>query len=673
MKLLEDFNFVDDPLETLDDEVSEALPIFGSVTAADHKPSTEFKKLTQDNLLNLQKLSFDFDKLAEEFQQTQQMWRNEKHKNQKYRNKFHYLQNQMRSLSEQKCAAADKYEKARQEVHQLQKDLATIREKFKILEIEKTQIQENHRKTTESEQQYRFQMDRFSKLVPDLQNQIEAVEGRYQESQKAYNELLNRYYAFQSEKIRVQEENKSLQTQIKGLKKAYSELETQKFEIQRQWNEVKVEVPQSTQPTQSQDNQMVASFVQKVEMDSLYKELQDLRTQSQIWESARQDWQRQKEKWQERAAEDERRIEKLKGERDRASQKIVDTQKSEDQQKVILTQQIQDLRHSKTRLQQRISDLESSQKKLVAEKKEQEDLRGLLSKRAQNIFELEDRLSVLQKQLETEKAQASAVEEKNEHLAWTRRNQKSELVKLQQENKSLNEKIIDLQTLSLQKEAEFQDIQIELKGSNAQWEARVRQLQADLDQSEAKRGEYLKEIQNQKEIIENHKIQSATQMKQITEAEENLVQLASTEKNIKGLEDKIAEREQALDLREQQFSHYVQLVNHAQEELRSAVSRLDQEMQLSINLNPLKDFIKITEREIDRIDLQLKKTPTISPERIRLETYMDELFEQRVFLKDNIRKINQEADKRRSQLAEIYKSTSLSAVPPMPPKVKKDR
>ena len=76
--------------------------------------------------------------------------------------------------------------------------------------------------------------------------------------------------------------------------------------------------------------------------------------------------------------------------------------------------------------------------------------------------------------------------------------------------------------------------------------------------------------------------------------------------------------------------------------------------------------MKITSEEIDKLENQLKKTPVISFERPQLERYMDQLLEQRSFIKKSLEKVHQQTDVQVRSIFKIIYNEDLNPLPPVP-------
>ncbi|MBN8536588.1 MAG: HalX domain-containing protein [Deltaproteobacteria bacterium] len=122
-----------------------------------------------------------------------------------------------------------------------------------------------------------------------------------------------------------------------------------------------------------------------------------------------------------------------------------------------------------------------------------------------------------------------------------------------------------------------------------------------------------------------------------------------------------------LNQREKQFSQFVLSQNQEKSKYQKIVSQLAREIQQAITLHPLNDYLSVTEKEISRLEWELKITPTLSGNRKSLETSIGMLIEQRDHLALLIRKSENLLQSKSSSLERILNSGILSETPPMPP------
>lgn len=149
---------------------------------------------------------------------------------------------------------------------------------------------------------------------------------------------------------------------------------------------------------------------------------------------------------------------------------------------------------------------------------------------------------------------------------------------------------------------------------------------------------------------------------------ENMVRESQTQNDLmERLTSEVKSQAAKIESREKQLSGYCESLNRSKGDLREQISRFDYELQMSRSVNPIADYIKITEQEIRRVDLKLKKTPAISRDRVRLEECLDELFEQRDFLVMSVKRTVGDIDSQRARLHRILGADVMQASPPPPP------
>ncbi len=788
MKFLESYEFIgDSSLEDSDELFSFADSDKGDLSEAPQNQTPDgINQLTQDNLFNIQKISFSFEKIVDQLKQTQRLWEAEKVKGQRRQQIIGRLKTKVEVLESQNMANRKTLETSNFQITDLKKEIEESAQQNKNLKSEIDQWKQKQKAFKDNESHFRFEIERFQKLVPKLQSQIQSIQSQKQESQKSYQTLLESYFSLQSEKIelvktlenqshqiaeldlknktlseaRVQLEERVLQAkvasvsdqkiqelykQIEQLKQQCQSVEASKVQLQnenqRHLNQLdattRVQERMSRQLKKAEDHIESLKQSKTTLVDNLKGQLAELRTQNNILTSQMTHSEEKTKKWEkaERTILDLRsivgektdRIRKLEMQIESANDQLQNEQarieKVSDQIVKVkvneerLQVEAQNLFRTNQELSRQLLDFEKqSAKKDLTHEKIQQEVEQLKS--AKNLLEkqLQEQKYYLESATDREKSLRAEIDkvvaEKAELLKSCEdlkgQNQKisrhlsakdQKIVNLTEQINSLNGKnseVVDdlnqLRNQNAEMSQQLQKVSIErnhfsdqIKRLNAEKKTMascIEKLQSSKSelteqiQAQVKQNE---DLQNQIQSMLSHKKAWALDEKRFSDLNEFADEISAKakvveakEKQLLALEEELAGRQQNISSQESHFSQYVQMVNAAKQDLKNQISKMDQEIQLSLRLNPLKDYMKMTEREIDRVDLQLKKTPTLSSDRTRLETYLDDLFEQRIFLKENIRKISQDVEKRRGQLSEIYKSAALSTTPPMPPHISKE-
>jgi hypothetical protein len=164
---------------------------------------------------------------------------------------------------------------------------------------------------------------------------------------------------------------------------------------------------------------------------------------------------------------------------------------------------------------------------------------------------------------------------------------------------------------------------------------------------------------------------SAFQISEIQKLKKEVRQL-DHELNSRG--SNLNQKDQALQKRSLQFEKheerlrgYVGNLNSQKLEVKKLATQLVEDLEAARTMHPLKDYLSFTEFELSKTELQLKKTPTSSQDRTKLESYLTQLIEQRDFLKSVIEESHKKLQEQTTAILKICHDPSLAPVPPPPP------
>ena len=134
-------------------------------------------------------------------------------------------------------------------------------------------------------------------------------------------------------------------------------------------------------------------------------------------------------------------------------------------------------------------------------------------------------------------------------------------------------------------------------------------------------------------------------------------------------EQALLRREERLEKQEARLRNYIANMETEKSQIKRITSELGEEIQAAQVMNPLKDYLSLTEFELSKIELQLKKTPTLSQDRPKLEACLTKLMEQREFLRATLQASQEQLHERAAALKRLTQDTSLELAPPLPPRV----
>lgn len=125
---------------------------------------------------------------------------------------------------------------------------------------------------------------------------------------------------------------------------------------------------------------------------------------------------------------------------------------------------------------------------------------------------------------------------------------------------------------------------------------------------------------------------------------------------------------QQLENRELQLRRYATALTKEKTEALRFSKQIADEIKAAQATHPLKDYLKLTEFELSKIEVQLKKTPMLSPDRSKLETALSQLIDQREFLKTVLGSTQRQLEKQAMEFMKLIQSGRLAPVPPPPPR-----
>lgn len=126
-----------------------------------------------------------------------------------------------------------------------------------------------------------------------------------------------------------------------------------------------------------------------------------------------------------------------------------------------------------------------------------------------------------------------------------------------------------------------------------------------------------------------------------------------------------------IENREAQLRSYATALTREKTEALRFSKQLAEELRAARATHPLKDYLRLTEFELTKIEVQLKKTPALSTERPQLESCLTQLIEQREFLKNVLASTQRQLEARADEFLKAIQSGRLAPVPPLPPSKQK--
>jgi hypothetical protein len=128
------------------------------------------------------------------------------------------------------------------------------------------------------------------------------------------------------------------------------------------------------------------------------------------------------------------------------------------------------------------------------------------------------------------------------------------------------------------------------------------------------------------------------------------------------------ERTEKLEIQSERLRRYAEALNQEKDWIRTTAAQMEEEIRNASTLHPLRDYLVLTEKEVTRVEIELKRTPTSAPQRSSLEDVFGQLVAQREFLRTVMEASEKEAQARADRLAKIRMDGRSAPVPPHPEK-----
>jgi len=213
--------------------------------------------------------------------------------------------------------------------------------------------------------------------------------------------------------------------------------------------------------------------------------------------------------------------------------------------------------------------------------------------------------------------------------------------------------------------------QLNLLTVDFQQEQKVRQNLEDIQQKQTsawneERVQIQSNYENRLSILEKTAREDIEKWEQEKQFKWNAERDCLIEK-IQSLESQLSVIGIRLELREDQLKNYNESLNFEKGQLMKSIQEFSDELALAGECNPIKDYLKATEFQLSRLEIQLKRTPALASERPALEEALSQLIEQRDFLKSILLNSEKQLLARSLKLSSLLRNGQLAKVPPLPP------
>jgi hypothetical protein len=248
-------------------------------------------------------------------------------------------------------------------------------------------------------------------------------------------------------------------------------------------------------------------------------------------------------------------------------------------------------------------------------------------------------------EIKTLKEGVEREEAKNKQLNQINYTQEKDVVRLKNSEEQLQAEVTRLQNQL----REMQDSYADFKSKTTSSILGIQELSARLTAADREREIMIQQFKN----LESQNFDLNKELSQKTTA-------GDSEK------DQIKKWINQLSNREIQVRDYIADLDLKRKDFIDRVEKFKMELTVSTALHPLRDFLKVTEYQIDQLQMNLIKVPALSPDRANLETQHENLSEQRNFLKTITNSSREQTEKQIQQLEKLTQMGQLALLPPMP-------
>lgn len=313
-----------------------------------------------------------------------------------------------------------------------------------------------------------------------------------------------------------------------------------------------------------------------------------------------------------------------------------------------LTEDITALRRQENILQAMIDDLKIHNKGLEADQINSEKMIGL---QATTILEQTSKLASAIARVEQLTLHLSAQEEEIAELKTTLQITENNYATSQHTISKLTDAVKAGKEESLLTQATYEARLEEIKQAHNELtlQSETQHIAKMADQTTELKAILSTTVQQKDAEIADLKMQLATSSAQQTTLAECL---AHTEAQAKL--DKQANQD-----RMKKLNAYFVHLEQTKMKFQKAIVTLNAEIKAGINLHPLKDYYNLTCKEVVRVEIELKKTPTSSTHRRPLERAIEQLITQREYLKAVIDRYEADLSQKQMELAKLNPMLSI--------------
>ncbi len=298
-------------------------------------------------------------------------------------------------------------------------------------------------------------------------------------------------------------------------------------------------------------------------------------------------------------------------------------------------------------------------------------------------FELERRLRAQNKELETKlQEQSTLLDEKKKEvvtfeielfsLRQSFEDQRKQTTEARAQASDLKAKVDEQGALLEERKKASVDLELEVVGLRKTLEKSTVDFKSEIEglrkSHEKSTIGFESEVEALRKQVKTYKSQAEAAQAEATKLSQALSQATqSRDFAAKAERERLEVWSTQLSARESQLRSYSTALTKEKSEVLHFSKQIAAEIEMISRTHPLRDYLKVTEFELSKVEVQLKTMPTMAPERTRLEAAINQLVEQREFLRSILAGAEKHFEQQVKNLEKLHQGAKMAPVPPPPP------
>jgi chromosome segregation ATPase len=528
----------------------------------------------------------------------------------------------------------------------------------------KSKLQEAESNTiafTEEKRSLEFQIDELNQQIEEHSSREEVLSTEISESLENVDRLENKIMALEDEKQSLRDEVKTLEVELSSER---DRIEKFRRELQNERDENLSRKLQETEFTEREQEWSDTKELFESKIADLKLEIASRDEEIEKKQRLIDDGINERKRWMTQSEDLKQKLMDLQQSYDEARQELKDfDEKSESFKEEIrvlkeqITQKDNAIETLKDRFEQKSANFESNKKQL--EDKVNWLKSELAKKEKQFSIEVESKNKTIESIKREQDKIATVAKERQDRIA-NYETKEMEYIKLLEKRESQVEQ-------ERQSRMEFQENFRVIEERDGKLQAEIAQLTDDKKTLSHQLERVTQELDVTKVSMTDGQKKFSSLIEEKRRLEEKIDTDTKMIEEVKLLQQENEQLKEEMEEREDQLNHYSRWVDSQKEGLQKHVLRLAQEIKTSTAMNPMRAYLKMTEKEITKVEIAMGKTQAFGAQRAQLEEQFEALIKQRDEIKELLEHSQAEAEKQAKKVMNFLKSSEFVPVPPLPP------